>query len=332
MRECFPTVNSTLSADALLTDVLPAFSIGPATSCRLLYIGVNDTYLVSTADGNRYVLRVYRAGLRTLENILFELDALLHLQKCGVPVSIPIPLRNGEFTYSVQAPEGKRYVALFTYAGGQELKYTDRAEAIRYGRTVAMLHEASNSLQSVHSRFTIDIEHLLISSLKTIEPFLASRSPDLEYLVRLADRLTGCLEALPLSRLEKGFCHGDLHGWNANIDDEGVVTFYDFDCCGTGWRAYDIAVFKWSSMLHGTEKDAWPAYLEGYRQCRNLSEIDLSAVRLFVPLRHIWTMGLNTLIAKFFGDSWVSSSYFDREIGFIRTYETEYLGGDRNNP
>jgi Ser/Thr protein kinase RdoA (MazF antagonist) len=229
----------------------------------LLYIGVNDTYLVNTAGATRYVLRVYRAGWRTLENILFELDALLHLNRCGVPVSIPIPLRNGEYSYSLQAPEGKRYVVLFTYANGQEPRYTERAEAIQYGRSVARIHEASNSFKSVHSRFSIDIEHLLFSSLKTIEPYLASRSPDLEYLARLTDRLIGYLDALPLSGLDNGFCHGDLHGANANVDDGGIMTFYDFDCCGTGWRAYDIAVFKWSSILHGTEKDAWPAYLEG---------------------------------------------------------------------
>jgi Ser/Thr protein kinase RdoA (MazF antagonist) len=45
--------------------------------------------------------------------------------------------------------------------------------------------------------------------------------------------------------LEVGSCHGDLHGWNAHIDQNMALTVYDFDCCGVGWRAYDIAVFRW---------------------------------------------------------------------------------------
>jgi Ser/Thr protein kinase RdoA (MazF antagonist) len=329
MNESITSVNSTLSAEDLMKKVLPAFRIGPASTCRLLYIGVNDTYLVTTTDGMRYILRVYRIGIRTLDNIHYELDALLHLQNFHVPVSVPIPLTNGEYVYSLQAAEGTRYVVLFTYASGQEPKYADKTEAIQYGRAVAMMHEASNSLKSGHSRFSIDIEHLLFSSLKTIQPFLVSRPQDQKYLVGLIAKLVGLLEAIPLAKLEKGFCHGDLHGWNANIDENGNVTFYDFDCCGTGWRAYDIAVFKWSAILHGTEKEAWPAYLEGYRQCRSLNDTDLSAVPLFVAVRHIWMMGLNTSIAKFFGDSWVNPSYFDREIGFVRRYDAELLGGEQ---
>jgi len=330
MGEYFPSVNSTLSANALLSEVLPVFRVAPATSCRLLYIGVNDSYLVTTTDAKRYVLRVYRAGLRTLDNVLYELEALLHLQSNGVPVSIPIQLENGEYVYSLQAAEAERYVVLFTHANGQEPKYADRAEAVQYGRTVARMHEASQDFKSVHSRSALDVEHLLFSSLKTIEPFLAGRPQDQEYLSNLSGRLVGLLEALPVTKLEKGFCHGDLHGRNANIDDNGTLTFYDFDCCGIGWRAYDVAVFRWSAILHGTEKDAWPAYLEGYRECRSLSDTDLSAVPLFVAVRHIWMMGLNTSIASFFGDSWVNSSYFDREIGFIRKYDAECLGGRKS--
>ena len=325
MPEHFSSINSTLSADALLRVVLPAFSIGAATRCRLHYIGVNDTYVVTTADTKRYVLRVYRAAWHTLDNILYELDALLHLRDSGVPVSFPLPLRNGQYAYPIEAPEGQRYAVLFTYADGREPTYEDRSEAVQYGRAVALMHEASDAFSSLHSRRTLDEQELLYSPLSKVGPFLASRPVDQEYLARLSERLRVRLDALPVANLEKGFCHGDLHGVNAGVDGDGTVTFYDFDCCGTGWRAYDLAVFRWSAILRGNEKDMWPAYLEGYHQRRSLGELDLSAVPLFVAVRHIWTMGLNASIAGLFGDSWVNISYFDRELGFVRRYETEIL-------
>jgi Ser/Thr protein kinase RdoA (MazF antagonist) len=326
MRNYVPAVNSTLSANALTGLVLPEYDIGPSASCRLLYIGVNDSYAVTGTDAKRYVLRIYRATWRTLEDILYELDALRYLHEKGVSVSMPLARKSGEYTYPIEAAEGKRYAVLFTHAKGQEPTYADRNQAIRYGTAVANIHAASVGFSSAHPRSEIDLSHLIVTSLKSIEPFLLRRVDDWKYLRMLSDRLIAALDKLPIGDLEKGFCHGDLHGWNANIDDDGVVTFYDFDCCGLGWRAYDVGVFRWASRLRGTEKELWPAYLEGYLGVRRLAEIDILAAPVFIPVRHIWMMGLNTFLARFFGDNWVSDSYFDREIGFLRSRGTEELG------
>jgi Ser/Thr protein kinase RdoA (MazF antagonist) len=84
---------------------------------------------------------------------------------------------------------------------------------------------------------------LILSPVESVGPFLADRTGDREYLLKLANRLVAKLEALPMSSLEEGFCHGDHQGWNAHIKEDGTLTFFDFDCCGPGWRAYDIAAF-----------------------------------------------------------------------------------------
>lgn len=51
--------------------VLP-YPIGKPHSCKLLKRGLNDTYLVETEQG-KYILRLYRRGWRTKEEIDFEL-------------------------------------------------------------------------------------------------------------------------------------------------------------------------------------------------------------------------------------------------------------------
>jgi Ser/Thr protein kinase RdoA (MazF antagonist) len=79
-----------------------------------------DTYLVTAATGPA-ILRIYPAQRRTEAHILAELDVLGYLQAAGISVSVPIRRRDGERLLSLQAPEGARYAALFTYAPGQPL-------------------------------------------------------------------------------------------------------------------------------------------------------------------------------------------------------------------
>ena len=122
MENYFPVTHSTLAINALMTDVLPDYDIGVPLECRLLHLGLNDTYLVKTRDG-QYILRVYREGWRSVSEILYELDVLLFLQRENHAVSVPLSRKDGSLIHPVTAPEGIRYVVLFTYAPGKEPMY-----------------------------------------------------------------------------------------------------------------------------------------------------------------------------------------------------------------
>jgi len=63
-------------------------------------------------------------------------------------------------------------------------------------------------------------------------------------------------------QLNFGFCHGDLHGGNAAFDGD-TITMFDFDCCGVGWRAYDIAVYRWLLDMRSTTSN-WKPFLDAY--------------------------------------------------------------------
>ena len=69
------------------------------------------------------------------------------------------------------------------------------------------------------------------------------------------------MERLPISALQPGFCHGDASGGNAHISGR-TITFFDFDCCGCGFRAYDVAVYLSNSEFRGPEMAArrWREY------------------------------------------------------------------------
>lgn len=326
MTRYFPVTHSTLSVKALITDVLPNYDIEPTTECRFLNLGLNDTFLVNT-QGAKYILRAYRTGWRSLSEILYELEALLHLKREGISVSAPIARKDGNHVSTVMAPEGLRYLVLFTHAPGKALAYEteEENESYLYGKVTAKIHAATDTFQSAHKRFALNFEHLLDDPLHSIQPLLSHRLADWDYLVTLAEKLRLRVQDILLDSLETGFCHGDFHGGNAHLDQDKALTFFDFDCCGMGWRAYDIAVFRWGARLRGKDKERWPSFLRGYTEERPLGDTDIQATPYFVAIRHFWLLGLHTGNGPDWGFVWMNDGYFDRALKFFREWETEYL-------
>jgi Ser/Thr protein kinase RdoA (MazF antagonist) len=321
MKDQVPVISSTIAEQALLERLLPDYSIEP-NECTLLYQGCNDTYAVKTSKGPSYVLRIYRYGWRTLPEISYEIDALLHLVRKGVSVSKPIFATDGRIIREVPAPEGNRYAVLFTYAAGQEISF-EKQDARKLGRALGALHQAMDDFRSPHRRWKIDWQRLVEIPLKRIEPFFAHRSKDWTYVLALTDRLRQ--EVDRLAPRDRGFCHGDVHEWNVNSPDARTATFFDFDMCGVGWRVYDLATFRWTARWRDQEARAWGPFLKGYLETRAVPREDLKAVPLFVPIRHVWLMGHHAGETRYRGYGMVKDLHLDRHLTFLRDCERDYL-------
>ena len=289
----FPAVHSVLSPTALLAEVLSRYDLENPVHCVFLARGVNDTYLVQSGT-EKYILRVYMAGWRSLSDILYEIDVLLHLQRNDVPASIPVAQRDGNYISVLHALEGNRQVVLFTYAPGRALNRHDATDSYHHGRAVATIHNATASFTSTHVRTPLDLPYLLDQSLRKIEPLLAYTSADWSYLQALADRLRSQIEQFSLQGLDWGICHGDCHMLNDHINEDSVITFFDFDCCAMSWRAYDLAAVRWSEGFYKMDPDdkLWNAFLKGYREQRHIAAGDLASIPTFVAVREIWHMAL----------------------------------------
>ncbi len=295
---------SVLSAGTVGVEVSDAYGLGQPVECALVSAGTNDTYRV-LAGGETYIARVYRSGWRTDEEIQFELDWLLHLQRSGLAVSVPLRRRDGALTGVLAAPEGPRALVLFSHAPGTVLSYTEE-ETYRLGSALARLHTASDSFTTTVPRFRLDMTHLLEEPLSQIRPFAEERG-DWSYLEGLAERLRSAVaEAEPF--LDAGICHGDPHGHNVHQTETGELTFFDFDCGGPGWRSYDLAVVRWALHLHAKQGDPWNSFLDGYRSVRPVGERDLALVPTFVALRTIWLMGVHASQVTQRGTAWVMGS------------------------
>jgi Ser/Thr protein kinase RdoA (MazF antagonist) len=328
MAEKFPAISSTLSPQALASDILPDFGIGDIAECKFFAGGFNHTYQVKIVDGCTYYLRAYRIQWRSLADIQYELDVLNHLKRKGFPAARPVPYKDGPFFCAVPAPEGERYLALFTEAPGPEISYDHEPEKVarRYGRAVAQMHNALDDFSSPHLRFHQDIEYFIDRPLRHIEPFMSYRPDDWAYLRQFAESLRQRILSMPAEALEQGFCHGDLQGYHANVAPDGTLTFFDFDCGGYGYRAYDLAVFLWCCRLEDAVAARWEPFLTSYRETRSICDLNVQAVPLFVCARYLWHMGVHAQNTPDWGIDFLNDKYFDQHLERVRQAEKDYLG------
>jgi Ser/Thr protein kinase RdoA (MazF antagonist) len=321
LADPIPVIRSIVSPDALLERVVQSYAIATAVDCRLLKRGLNDTYLLRTQSGP-YVVRVYRAW-RSGEEIQYELDLLRHLSCRGVAVSVPIAARGDRLALSVTAPEGIRYLALFTYADGSRASWTDPEDAYRMGSAAAAIHAASDDFTSASSRTPLDLGYLIDAPLVAIRPFFANRPADWPYLEQFGDRLRNLAMRFVAEGLDWGVCHGDFGPKNIHRGSDGRLTTFDFDLCGPGWRAFDLGLMQWVAMDH-KEEALWEAFLTGYTEIRPLSAADFAAVPVFHAAAHLSSLGLFAENIGDWGAADMNDWLFDRELEFFRAWEAEH--------
>ncbi len=321
----FPVAHSVFSPEALLGEIATAYAIETPVTCQLLRRGLNDSYLLTT-NSKRFVVRVFRARWRSPSDIAYELELLTHLAAKGVPVSVPLATRDGSLSRSLSAPEGTRQAALFTYARGRPFSWKEAKHSYLAGRLLAAIHAESEDFVSRHPRFRLDLEYLIDTPLSMIRPFLANRPEDWSYLQGLAARLRARVEAVARAGLDWGLCHGDFGANNAHIAEDQILTVFDFDFCGPGWRAYDFVMTRWGALDHDY-RSIWDSFLKGYTEMRPWSEADLAAVPLFDTIRHVWGMGLRAGNARYQGTLSMSYGYLDHRFRTFRKWEAEHRNG-----
>jgi Ser/Thr protein kinase RdoA (MazF antagonist) len=308
-----------LPVEALIADLWPDYDLAPASGGERILGGFNDHYLISTSEGE-YVLRVYRHGWRTEDDIAYEIAVLTHLDARGVPVCAPIARRGGGYHRTIPAPEGPRIAVLFPWAAGDKPDATDPHVIRACGRIMALIHEHTNDFTCEHERFHLDLEHLIEQPLATMLTYLAHRPADASLVKSVARELRAGL-AGQIDNLDWGFCHGDFFGGNMRIDAEGTLRVFDFDCGGLGWRAYDLCVCR----LYCAEEARWEVFCAAYQDVRPLPEVTRAAIPWFLVTRQLWRMAL-------FADNWprltlstVNDDFLDEHLGILRERIRTYL-------
>lgn len=316
----FPVMHSMLSSDALRDFVNENFDVGQVTTCKMLSRGLNDTYVVTTGDCDDFIVRVYRAAWRTRTEVYYELEVLDFLSQHSVTVSAPIRAVNGDFACEILAPEGLRYVTLFTYAEGKRPRL-DAHISYEYGKTVAQIHNLTDGFVTSQTRTELDFRYLLTDPLQIFTPTMKECGGDVSYVESWTRAIR---ERFSNQTMDYGFCHGDLHDWNAHWNGN-KLTIFDFDCCGQGYRAYDLAVFLWNLKTNykGQEPENWASFIDGYRALRPLADTQLQDIPWFVAARRIWLAGLYLSNEDVWGTSIINEGFFRSFVHQLKEDESD---------
>jgi Ser/Thr protein kinase RdoA (MazF antagonist) len=320
--DVFPVVHSVLDSAALRAVVEQAYLLGDGSRCELVLAGMNDTYLLAT-DSTRWIARVYRAGWRSEGEVLDELHLLMHLASRGIPVSLPIPTRDGSLLLTVRAPEGERHVVLFTYVPGHAPEWTNLEHCRKAGELLARIHDASEDFAGLQARGPLDVEYLIERPVAALKPFLSARSSDWDFLAGFAERLRARLDAVA-DRLDWGVCHGDFSSTgNFRVGSDAGLTVFDFDLCGRGWRVSDLAPMQRAAVGH-KDRRIWRSFLSGYLGERHLSSTDLAAVPLFYAASRLWSTGMRASHVARWGALYMGDWYVDWQLKVLRRWEAAH--------
>jgi Ser/Thr protein kinase RdoA (MazF antagonist) len=243
---------------------------------------VNDIFAVTTAGG-KFALKLYHTPYRTLDEVQWELDLLLHLVERDAPIAKPVIGKNGYIqTFSVNGVD--RIALLFEWAPGKKPK-PSTSTYINLGRAAAQIHQAADTFTSALNREQYDLHLLIDEQLQRMEHQLKA-AKQWEKVSQLSERLKKLVKG---QILDYGVCHMDLTLDNIHIK-ENLITVFDFDSAGKSWRAIEpYGVLK-------SSKEYFNAWLEGYRPIRPFNKANEYAVSAFVIIGEIrnvtWKLGL----------------------------------------
>ena len=283
-------MNAKIEPQALTPFLSDRYGISGTATCSFIRRGGNDHYLVEDL-GRKYVLRLYLNGkyfIRSADDLRFELDLIQFLVEQGLPVAAPIPDVEGKSLVLFESNGETRLAVLFEFAEGRDIWETmNEWHARELGSTVAELHLAMDRFNSGHSRYDLDLDFLVEEPLGLLEAHPAYCDRDsLEFLRGFAVRLREKLREAEYSRGAYGLIHGDLGWHNIHYHPDKGMRIFDFDLCGYGWRAFDLALVRLQF-----DDDHWGAFINAYQSVRTMSGPERDSIGDFVQLWPMWHIG-----------------------------------------
>ena len=275
----------TASLTAFAHEILNKYGINNA-DVESINFEFNATFAVSTQSGQKYALRLNINSTRTLSNIQAETQWVRDLAR--IPsINVPTPIASLDDQYVISALHADSghtiYGVMYSWLEGEEIGDEPTLEQLQtVGRAIALLHENSSSFTltdeaelPTFNDFFWGTEDFLFSSKSTLNPKhrqLIEQARDL--IMKFTDDLYASSSV--------HIIHADFHGWNLMWHDDQLFIF-DFDDCGFGVEAQDIAV----ALYYLDTPEQYAALLDGYKSVRPLPSYSENAMKALLLHRRL---------------------------------------------
>ena len=319
----FPVTESTLSAVHVGHFLQGKYPLGPMTECKLFRTGMNHLYMVTDGEA-KYVFRIYNFGWRTKTDISEEVRLLTYLKEHHAPVSYPVADNLNQIIQELDAPEGKRYGVLFSFAQGNKVPRFTAEQSHPIGQAVGRIHKLTEGFSL--DRITYDTKVLLVDSMERTTRFFDKPLDEIFFLERMATYLKDQLDNSATSKLRRGAVHFDVWFDNMHIAQGNEITIFDFDFCGNGFLCFDVSYFLfqlYSTNQNNEDYEAKAAaFLSGYESVINISDEE----RRILPLACLaaMTFYLSMQCAKY--DTWsnvfLNDDHLKRFVGSLKRWIT----------
>lgn len=265
MTEKFSTINSTLSPNGLGKLIQQKYGLSDRTECSIFRLAMNHLYIVHDNE-IKYVFRVYTCNWRTKLEIQEELRLLLYLKETNRQVAHPIADKFSEYIQEIDAPEGKRFGVLFSYAKGTKTAKFSHQTSFLIGQALAKVHQSTENFEL--NRVSYNSQNLLIKPVLRTKEFFNKNISEIEFLEKLSAFLILKIQNIDKPKMRYGSVHLDVWFDNLHIDDEKEITFFDFDFCGNGYLCFDISYFLFQLLATNLNEEEYQvkaeSFLKGY--------------------------------------------------------------------
>jgi Ser/Thr protein kinase RdoA (MazF antagonist) len=265
---------------------------------------VYDVELESDEGKSRVVVKFYRPGRWTSEQILEEHEFLRDLKNAEIPAIAPLPFPDaspqaqatvpGAAGPTLRSTPSGIWYSLFPKVGGRAPDEFSDEQLLRIGRLLARVHGVGASKPAPH-RIRINPATYGWANLE----YLLKNWVPAEYAQRYGSTVRSLLSltepwfaSAPQQRL-----HGDCHPGNLLLNGEGHFFFLDFDDMVVGPPVQDVWL-----LVPGRDNESKAqreVLLEGYAEMR---AFDRSTLRLLEPLRALRFIHYTAWIARRWAD------------------------------
>lgn len=306
----------------LLRRALPVYDLPPDTPLTLLNRSENETWRA----GN-LVLRLHRQGYHTKPEIASELAWLTALQDLpGLNAVRPIRGAQGLVTEI-----DSRFLVAFAPIAGQELQPGDDLSRwfAPLGEITARLHLHSRQWTPPpgFTRKRWDVQTIL-GPQPHWGHWRQAQGLDAQgetLLARATDALAAKLNAYGTGPDTFGLIHADLRLANLMVDGDRL-TAIDFDDCGFGWWAYDLASALSFIEADPRLPDLIAAWVNGYTRIAPLRREDRAVMPSLIFLRRVLlTAWLSTRADSDTADAFGGPAYTRGTLDLADRYLTDGL-------
>lgn len=194
---------------------------------------------------------------------------------------------------------GARCGALFHFFEGEEhvtwYPEVNEPVVISCGAAVAEIHRRADQFKRPYCRHQFDLQYLLDGPIQILESILRERrGEDLAFFKEYADHMRHQITGLGKGEGIYGLIHADLHVGNILYYPDDGYCILEFDQCAFGWRAYDVATFRYNIIETVPEhltNEIWRCFLEKYNRVRPMTEAELDCLPVLANAWTIWDIG-----------------------------------------